>query len=81
MMKKRNKFEIPWWDEWYNADLLKRLEMVKKLGLIRESIDLAKIPDKKIKPKMKIDVLASCLNGLFEDLAGYMRERNRLKLK
>ena len=28
-MKRKQNFEIPWWDDWYNADMLKRLELVK----------------------------------------------------
>ena len=35
-MKRKQNFEIPWWDDWYNADMLKRLELVKKLLITRE---------------------------------------------
>lgn len=69
------KHEIPWWNEWYEADCLKRKEMVEKLPVLKE------MAEGHIKGKDK-DILQnsfySIINNLFEDLASYMLERDHI---
>ena len=78
-MKRKQNFEIPWWDDWYNADMLKRLELVKKLLITRE---LTKIfVSLGIKKKYAETAAASNVNGYFEDFENYMAERERLEGK
>ena len=78
-MRKQQRFEIPWWDEWYNADCLKRLELVKKLLITRE---LAGVFVKMgIKKKYAETAAASNVNGYFEDFENYMAEKERLEKK
>lgn len=74
--KAKSKFEIPWWDEWYNADMLKRLELVKKLLITRELTGV--FVKMGIKKKYAETAAASNVNGYFEDFENYMAEREWL---
>lgn len=76
MKKAKQKFEIPWWDKWYNADLLKRQEMVAKLPLVSSMPKLLKLPEKVLSQKQKILLLSTALNSYFEDLTEYMEARS-----
>ncbi|MBU2637580.1 MAG: hypothetical protein KJ955_01260 [Nanoarchaeota archaeon] len=78
-MKQKQKFEIPWWDEWYNADMLKRLELVKKLLITKELANA--FVKMGIKKKYAETTAASTVNGYFEDFKNYMAEREWLKDK
>ncbi|MDI6738193.1 MAG: hypothetical protein QME12_06815 [Nanoarchaeota archaeon] len=83
-MKKKissKAFEIPWWDDWYNADILKRRQMVEKLPFVAEMMGLCSLPEKKFPKKYKMHTITTSLNGFFEDLAGYMQERQRFNAK
>lgn len=78
-MRKKQNFEIPWWDDWYNADMLKRLELVKKLLITRE---LAGVFVKMgIKKKYAETAAANNVNGYFEDFESYMAEREMIEEK
>lgn len=80
-MKKipKNKFEIPWWDEWYNADMLKKLELVKKLLITRELANA--FVKMGIKRKYAETAASSTVNGYFEDFESYLAEKERLEEK
>ncbi|MFA5888353.1 MAG: hypothetical protein WC852_06615 [Candidatus Nanoarchaeia archaeon] len=83
-MKKKifsKEFEIPWWDDWYNADCLKKRDMVEKLPFVQEMIGLCRLPDKKFPKKHKLHTITVSLNGFFEDLASYMHERQQFNTK
>ena len=78
-MKRKQNFEIPWWDDWYNADMLKRLELVKKLLITRELTKM--FVNMKIKKKYAETAAASTVNNYFEDFESYLAERERLEGK
>ncbi|MFA5084673.1 MAG: hypothetical protein WC475_04860 [Candidatus Paceibacterota bacterium] len=78
-MKRKQNFEIPWWDEWYNADFIERIELVKRLLITRELTGVfVKIG---IKKKYAETAAASNVNGYFEDFESYMAERERINGK
>lgn len=66
---KKEKFEIKWWEDWINADMLKRLKMVEKLPFVKSVIKL----DNKIPEKIRTEMISNMLNGFFEDLESAMR--------
>ena len=80
-MKKQNKkskkksekfeleYEIKFWKEWLDADMLKQLEMVEKLPLFKMCLDMEDT-------KMWKEAFAQLINGYFEDLrdACYVKE-------
>lgn len=80
-MGKKQKFEIPWWDDWYNADCIERRDMVEKLPIVQEMIGLCGIKDKKFTKKHKLQSVSMLMNSFFEDLADYMEIRKRLEDK
>ncbi len=59
------KYEIKFWKDWLEADLLKRRRMVEKLSILRDIEDIKKI---KMPSKMRKHMVASTLNSFFEDL-------------
>ena len=66
MIKKKNKYqgyEIPFWGEWLDADLLKRGEMVRKLPFVREVANVGKLPK-----EIREDSISLMLNSFFENL-------------
>ena len=72
-----SKFEIKFWKDWLNADLLKREEMVSNLPIIKEILNIKELPE-----KFRKQALTNVLNGLFEDLrdAVYIKiERDKKK--
>ncbi len=78
--KKKNKikeeYEIKWWKDWLESDILKREEMVAKLPIIQSIWDLNNLPK-----EMKERMFAQNLNGFFEDLesAVYVRTMDAKK--
>ena len=76
MIKKKEKkveFEIKFWEDWLNADLLKREEMVENLPIIKEIWGLKDMPE-----NVRKHSFALMLNSFFEDLesAIYTKMRN-----
>ena len=74
--KGKEKFEIAWWGDWLEADMLEKEEMVNKLPIVRSIWDLKNLPE-----DMRKRIFAQTLNGLFEDLenAVYTKIRNEGK--
>lgn len=72
---KEGLYEIPWWHEWYEADCLKRQDMVQKLPIIRENILM--LTDDKMPRKMREHAFTTMLNSYFEDLVDYMYVRQK----
>jgi len=64
-----SEYEIPWWKDWLEADMLDRLKMVEKLPFTTSVVKLSKSD---MDEEMKIDSIASYLNGLFQDLENAM---------
>ena len=70
-MKKQNKntkrkanyrdYEIKFWKDWLEADMLKRLNMIEKLPLFKMCLDMKDT-------KMWREAFAQLINGYFEDL-------------
>jgi hypothetical protein len=63
--KKKEKFEIKWWEDWLNADMIKREEMVSKLPFVKEFREMAKT---KLTDEQFKRAVTTMLNGFFEDL-------------
>jgi|SRR3989344_1075317 len=72
--KQKEEYEIKWWKEWLEADMLKKEEMVNKLPIAKSIWNLKNLPK-----KMRERIFAQTLNGLFEDLenAVYTKVRNK----
>jgi len=63
-----SEYEIKFWEDYLNADCLKRLDLVKNLPLRKMLRDMESIDDKKITEEMKSQMIAQLLNGYFEDM-------------
>jgi len=63
--KKYNQYEIPFWGEWLDADMMRRRELIEHLPIIKE---LCSLGNDKMSKKVKINSIALLLNSLFEDL-------------
>jgi hypothetical protein len=72
------EYEIKFWKDWLEADLLKRRKMVEKLSILRDIEDIKKI---KMPSKMRKHMVASNLNGFFEDLESAVYTKVRLDEK
>jgi hypothetical protein len=74
--KRKEKFEIKWWEDWLNADLLEKEDMVHKLPIIQSIWKLKDHPK-----KMRDEMFARHLNDFFQDLenAVYTKIRNEGK--
>jgi hypothetical protein len=67
-----NDYEIKFWKDWLDADLIKRQELVEGLPLFKMCL------------KMKDDEIwkrsfATLINGFFEDLESAVHTQNRIK--
>jgi len=74
--RKYKEYEIPFWGEWLDADLIKREDMVENLPIIREILDVNKLP-KKIRKRS----FTLILNSFFEDLESAIYTKIRLENK
>jgi len=72
-----SKYEIPWWEKWLKADMLKRLKMVEKLSFVNNVLEIAKVDD--IPLKYKKHIIVTSLNSFFEDLEDAMRTKNQIE--
>jgi len=59
-------YEIKFWKDWLEGDLLKREKLVKNLPFVSRVIELSK--DKRIEERMKKETITMQLNAFFEDL-------------
>ena len=62
------EYEIRWWKEWLEGDIITRTEMVNKSPFLKMILDLKNI--KGITEEDKVRMAATQLNGIFEDLEG-----------
>lgn len=72
--KVKEEFEIKFWKDWLEADILERQELVGKLPFIGQVQNLHKLP-----VKLRKQVLTTFLNGFFEDLEGAIYTKMRLE--
>lgn len=63
---RERKLDIKFWKEWTEANELDRIELVKKLTLIKS---LLNIENKKIRE----DTFANVINSYFEDLENFLK--------
>ncbi len=61
--ERKEKYEIKWWKDWLEADMLKKEEMVSKLPIMKNLWDLKVLPE-----DMRKKMFAQTLNGFFQDL-------------
>ncbi|GEM_PF-2605391 len=74
--KEDKDYEIKFWKDWLHADHFERLEMVKKLPIIKEIIDLGKLDS-----KLRKQIFSSNINSFFEDLESAVYTKIRLEQK
>jgi len=77
MKKKKSKYkdyEIPFWGEWLDSDVLEKLRMIEKLPIIKEMVNINKLPK-----KFREHSLALLLNSFFEDLESAIYTKIRLE--
>ena len=67
-------YEILFWKEWLEANTPKRRELVKNLSLLKEALEITKFPE-----EQRLEILASSLNGFFEDLESAIYTKIRLE--
>ena len=72
----KEDYEIKFWKDWLEGDLLKREKLVKNLSIIKNYSKLSKLPK-----KIRETALVSMLNGFFEDLESATYTQARLKKK
>ncbi len=72
----RCEYEIPFWEEWLDADTLDKATLVEKLPILRFAEDVKKLP-----VKMRARCFAQWLNGYFEDLEWAVYTKMRLEKK
>lgn len=70
------EYEIKFWKDWLEADMLKREEMVSKLPFVREVQNVHKLP-----PKVRKHMITLMLNSFFEDLESAVYTKVRLERK
>ena len=68
------RYEIKFWKDWLEADLLKRQDMVEKLPFVREVQNVHKLP-----PKIRTHMITMMLNSFFEDLESAVYTKVRLE--
>ena len=71
-------YEIEWWKNWLEADLLDRRDLVEKLPFVKEVISISKT---KMSNKIKVFSISTMLNAFFEDLESAMITKQRLEEK
>ncbi len=72
----KEEYEIKWWKEWLEADFLKREEMVEKLPIVNEILNMGNVPE-----KIRKHSFALILNSFFEDLESAVYTKIRLEKK
>jgi len=65
-------YNIKWWSDYIDADILKRSEMVKKLPFITSVVDLC---NSDISLKHKKDSISMMLMSFFDDCINEMEVR------
>lgn len=68
-------YEIKWWKDWLDADILKRTNMVEKLPFYKFCRDMHVLKDE----KMMKHSFSTFLNGYFEDLESAVYTKFRIE--
>jgi hypothetical protein len=71
-------YEIKFWKDWLEADLLKRQKMIEKLSILQDIEDIKKI---RMPSKTGKHMVALTLNSFFEDLESAIHTKIRLENK
>ena len=72
--KKIEDYEIKFWKDWLEADILERQSLVKKLPFFKMCLEMKD-------EKMWKESFTTMLNGYFEDLESAVYTKMRLKEK
>lgn len=72
----KDNFEIKFWKDWLEGDLLEKQKLVKKLPIIKELAGINKLPE-----KYREQTLATLLNSFFEDLESAVYTKIRIENK
>ena len=72
----KEDYEIKFWKDWLEGDLLKRLELVEKLPITKSVFKAHKLPK-----KLREEAFATYLNSFFEDLESAIHTKIRLENK
>lgn len=75
----KEEYEIKFWKDWLEADLIEKERLVEKLSIVRDIEDIGKM--QKIPKKIRKHFFVSLLNGLFEDLENAVYTKIRLESK
>lgn len=67
------KYNIKWWNDYIEADILERSDMVEKLPFIKEVIGIC---NSDMELKFKQHSISLVLNSFFEDCIEEMELRN-----
>ncbi|MBU4502543.1 MAG: hypothetical protein KKA79_08145 [Nanoarchaeota archaeon] len=70
--KKDDEYEIKFWKDWLEADIIKKKELVEKLSLFKMCLEMK---DNKVWRHS----FATVLNGYFEDLEAALYTKMRLE--
>ncbi len=72
----KEEYEIKFWKDWLEGDHVKRLELVKKVSIIKEALEIDKLPEAHSER-----ILVTALNSFFEDLESAVYTKIRLEKK
>jgi len=70
----KEDYEIKFWKDWLEGNLLKREKLVKNLLIVRNYSELSRLPK-----EIRETALVSMLNGFFEDLESAVYTKIRLE--
>lgn len=73
-MEKKEDYEIKFWKDWLESDLLKREKLVENLPMVKSVWDLKEMPE-----NLRKRALTTMLNGFFEDLESAVYTKIRLE--
>ena len=66
-------YEIKFWKDWLEGDILKRKDLVKKLPIVKRVWNMKKLPK-----KVREHFFTSTLNDFFEDLESAVYTKIRI---
>lgn len=75
----KDRYEIKFWKDWLEADLIERIKLVEKLSIVRYIEDIDRI--QKMPKKVRRHIFVSLLNSFFEDLENAIYTKIRLENK
>lgn len=72
--RKNEDYEIKFWKDWLEADLIRKEKLVGGLPIIRDLEHLNKLP-----PKLRKHIFTLSLNSFFKDLTDAVHTKIRLE--